>query len=308
MTDGEAGPARAPRRRALGRGLDALLSSHPEPEDEAAADAVLVNIDPNRVRSNPQQPRRFFDEGGLAALADSIRLHGLLQPIVVERDSDGYVLVAGERRLRAAQLAGTSPIAAIVRPAAESERQLLELALTENLNREDLNPIEEAGAYARLADTFGLSHEAIALRLGRKRPTISNAIRLLGLSPVVQEAVATGRISASHGRALASLPDHADQEELAIEVESTGMPSGVLDTVVQERLSRRRGVARDAKPPRASRTSLSADDEAVRRGLERALGVPVALRRRARGGDLTLAFASDEDLGSLYERLGGPPL
>lgn len=149
----EAAPPRAFRRRGLGRGLDALLTN----EAEAEEGSLLISLDPHAVAPNPEQPRRAFEPDALAALGDSIRLHGLLHPIVVQREGETYILVAGERRLRAAQLAGVSSIPAIVRPAAESSRHQLEMALTENLLRTDLNPMEEAAAYARLSDAFGLT-------------------------------------------------------------------------------------------------------------------------------------------------------
>jgi len=207
----DATPPRAFRRRGLGRGLDALLTN----EAEAEEGSLLISLDPRTVAPNPEQPRRAFEPDALAALGDSIHLHGLLHPIVVQRDGDSYSLVAGERRLRAAQIAGISSIPAIVRPAAESSRHQLEMALTENLLRTDLNPMEEAAAYARLSDAFGLTHEAIALRLGRSRSGISNAIRLLDLPAPVQEAVADSRLTASHARALLVLPQAADQEAVA---------------------------------------------------------------------------------------------
>lgn len=299
-------PPRTLRRRGLGRGLDALLAvSDP---DEPGAESILVNVDPNSVRPNPEQPRRNFDEESLETLAESIRVHGLLHPIVVERVGDGYQLFAGERRLRAAQRAGVATIPAIVRPAAESARQSLELALTENLQRVDLDPMEEAAAYARLVDTFGLSHEAIALRLGKARPTISNAIRLLGLAPTIQLALSEGRISAAHGRAIVALPDHRQQEQLAAEVEKTGITTNALESLVQDLLAR--GVKHELRPAlqRELGSPLSPDDDAVRRGLERALGAPVTMRRRRHGGDIIIRFASDADLANIYERIGGPPL
>ncbi len=306
MSDVDTRESRTPRRRALGRGLDALLASGSG--DDSDSDPILVNLDPNSVAPNPEQPRRNFDEATLDSLSESIRVHGLLHPIVVERSDRGYSLVAGERRLRAAQRAGASTIPAIVRPAAESARHRLELALTENLNRTDLDPIEEAAAYARLSDTFGLSHEAIGMRLGRKRPTISNAIRLLGLAAPVQEAVSSGRISATHGRALAALPDPRDQEKLAREVEAGGMTTIVLESVVQNMLARSRTNADSPALKRPQGASLSPDDDAVRRGLERALGLPVTLYRKRRGGQVIVSFASDDDLTALYNRLGGASL
>ncbi len=303
MTDDLDQP-RAFRRRGLGRGLEALLTS----EAETPEGPPLVNLDPRTVRPNPEQPRRSFDPEALAALGESIRLHGLLHPIVVQRDGDAYRLVAGERRLRAAQLAGVSAISAIVRPAAESGRQSLEVALTENLVRTDLNPMEEAAAYARLADAFGLTHEAIALRLGRTRSTVSNAIRLLNLPAPVQEAVAESRLTAGHGRALLVLPNPADQEALAAVAIADGLSVRETERAVQERLDRvtTSPTVRASAPAEAPATP---DDVALRRGLEQALGVSVRLqRRKGGGGRIVIDWAEDSDLDALYRRLGGPPL
>jgi ParB family transcriptional regulator, chromosome partitioning protein len=295
---------RAFRRRGLGRGLEALLSS----EAETPEGPPLVNLDPRTVGPNPEQPRRSFDPEALAALGDSIRLHGLLHPIVVQRDGDTYRLVAGERRLRAAQLAGVATIPAIVRPAAESGRQSLEVALTENLVRTDLNPMEEAAAYARLADAFGLTHEAIALRLGRTRSTVSNAIRLLNLPAPVQEAVAESRLTAGHGRALLVLPNPADQEAVAAVAIADGLSVRETERAVQERLDHATATPR---PRTATPAPIPAtpDDVALRRGLEQALGVSVRLqRRKGGGGRIVIDWAEDADLDALYRRLGGPPL
>jgi ParB family transcriptional regulator, chromosome partitioning protein len=304
MSD-DAATSRAFRRRGLGRGLEALLSSEPDP----AEGPPLVNLDPHIVAPNPEQPRRSFDPEALQALGDSIRMHGLLHPIVVQRDGDAYRLVAGERRLRAAQVAGVSTIPAIVRPAAESGRHSLEMALTENLVRTDLNPMEEAAAYARLADAFGLTHEAIALRLGRTRSSISNAIRLLNLPAPVQEAVAESRLTAGHARALLVLPNAIDQEALAAAAIADGLSVRETERAVQERLDRAsavparpRAVAPAAAPP-------APDDLALRRGLEQVLGASVRLqRRKGGGGRIVIDWAEDADLDALYRKLGGPPL
>ena len=303
MTD-EPAP-RSFRRRGLGRGLEALLTA----ESEAAAEGPpLINVDPHSVAPNPEQPRRSFDAESLQALGESIRLHGLLHPIVVQRDGDTYRLVAGERRLRAAQLAGVSAIPAIVRPAAESGRQSLEVALTENLVRADLNPMEEAAAYARLSDAFGLTHEAIALRLGRTRSGVSNAIRLLNLPAPVQDAVAESRLTAGHARALLVLPNASDQETLAAVVIADGLSVRETEQAVRARLER------DSTPARQRATTpapapLTPDDAALRRGLEQALGTSVRLqRRKGGGGRIVIDWAEDADLDALYERLGGPPL
>lgn len=304
MSDDAAEP-RSFRRRGLGRGLDALLTTEPDPTDGPP----LVNLDPRTVAPNPEQPRRSFEPEALKALGDSIRLHGLLHPIVVQRDGGTYQLVAGERRLRAAQLAGVSTIPAIVRPAAESSRHSLEMALTENLVRTDLNPMEEAAAYARLADAFGLTHEAIALRLGRSRSGVSNAIRLLNLPAPVQEAVADSRLTAAHARALLVLTQSFDQEALAADAIAEGWSVRETEHAVEERL------ARPAPPQPRVRNAAAApappapDDLALRRGLEQALGVSVRLqRRKGGGGRIVIDWAEDADLDALYRRLGGPPL
>jgi ParB family chromosome partitioning protein len=299
----DAQPPRSFRRRGLGRGLDALLTNEAEAEEESP----LISLDPRTVAPNPEQPRRAFEPDALAALGDSIRLHGLLHPIVVQREGDSYSLVAGERRLRAAQLAGVASIPAIVRPAAESSRHQLEMALTENLMRTDLNPMEEAAAYARLSDAFGLTHEAIALRLGRSRSGISNAIRLLDLPAPVQEAVADSRLTASHARALLVLPLGADQEAVAALVIEGGLNVRETDRAVQERLSGPVAPPRGAAPPAVN--VRPSPDVALRRGLERALGVPVRLqRRKGGGGRIVIDWSEDADLDALYRKLGGPPL
>jgi ParB family transcriptional regulator, chromosome partitioning protein len=306
----------APRRRGLGRGLGALLSPGPEPQGPGDGDeGNLIQVDPTRVSANPEQPRQDFDEAGLSLLADSIRDHGLLQPIVVERDPDGhgYRLVAGERRLRAAGMAGLRSIPAILRPATDSGRHALELALVENLQRTDLSAVEEAMAYARLADTFGLSHEAIGARVGRSRAAVSNTIRLLALPAAVLESLAAGRISAGHARALLGLPSAAEQEALAAEVAARGLSVREVEAAVQERSGRAAPHTAPTRPARPARmlaptSPPDRDDEALRRGLEEALGTPVHLQRGRRGGRLVIDFYGDEMLDALYTRLGGPPL
>jgi ParB family chromosome partitioning protein len=305
----QAPPPSGPRRRGLGRGLDSLLSpalempARASPAPASLDTAVLIDIDPGLVEANPEQPRRDFDHEALVALGESIRTHGLLHPIVVERDGPRYRLVAGERRLRAVRLAGMPRVPAIVRPAAESARQSLETALTENLLRSDLSPMEEASAYSRLADTFGLSHDAIALRLGRSRPTVSNTIRLLALAAPVQRAVAEGTISAGHARALLGLTDPERQEEMAVRTAREGWSVRQTETAVQVALGR-------APAPRAAtaRPALSPDDEALRRALEERLGLPVELERRRQGGRVSIVFHDDGDLDALYRALGAAQL
>jgi ParB family transcriptional regulator, chromosome partitioning protein len=249
-----------PRRRGLGRGLDALLGPAPDAAAERPAHppgdvAALIEVDPALVEPNPEQPRRDFDAAALVALGESIRTHGLLHPIVVEGAGPTYRLVAGERRLRAVRLAGLPLIQAIVRPAAESARQSLETALTENLARADLSPMEEAAAYSRMADAFGMSHEAIALRLGRSRPAISNTIRLLALPAPIQRAVAQGTLSAGHARALLGLSDDERQELMARRAIEQGWSVRQTETAVQA-ATRRFGA--DWRPPSGCRWTSNA--------------------------------------------------
>jgi ParB family chromosome partitioning protein len=303
-------PRAGPRRRGLGRGLDALLGpvgEHIEAAAESATaypdSAVLLELDPALIDANPEQPRQDFDLQALTALAESIRTHGLLHPIVVERAGARYQLVAGERRLRAVRLAELTTVAAIVRPATESARQSLETALTENLLRSDLSPIEEASAYSRLADTFGLSHDAIAMRLGRSRPAVSNTIRLLTLPAKVQRAVAGGEITAGHAKALLGLAGQAAQEQMAARIAANGWSVRQTERAVQAAGQGSRAVERAAPP------SLSVDDEALRRGFEAQLELPVELeRRRGGGGRVVVTFHGDEDLDALYRRIRGPGL
>lgn len=302
-------PRTGPRRRGLGRGLDALLGPVGEivvTAESAASNpdaAVLLELDPALIDANPEQPRQDFDNAALSALAESIRTHGLLHPIVVERSGERYQLVAGERRLRAVRMAELTTVAAIVRPASESARHSLETALTENLLRSDLSPIEEAAAYSRLADTFGLSHEAIAMRLGRSRPAVSNTIRLLTLPARVQRAVAGGEISAGHAKALLGLHGQDAQETMAARIAADGWSVRQTERTVQ---AAGRGTA---SPRPTARPSLSPDDEALRRGFETRLGLPVDLeRRRGGGGRVVVTFHGEEDLDALYRRIGGPEL
>jgi len=271
------------RSYGLGRGLDALI-----PGAAAAPGSQEIPID--RIGRNPHQPRSQFDDAETAELAASIATHGVLQPIVVAASADGgYELIAGERRLRAARIAGLTHIPAVVRETSGGDP--LEPALVENLQRADLNAIDEATAYRELIDRFGLSHEAVARQIGKSRVAISNALRLLDLAPETRQAIADRRISEGHGRALAAL-SVAELQRAALQV----VIDRHLSVRQTEELVRRRrdgGAARQRRPLSGD----LADLEAQLRGL---LATKVGIVRTRRGGRLVIDFYSDEELDRLY--------
>jgi ParB family transcriptional regulator, chromosome partitioning protein len=275
----------------LGRGLSSLIPTRP------AEAAGAHEIPLSRIAPNPYQPRRHVDEQELSDLASSIREHGVLQPVIVTQSLEGYVLVAGERRVRAARLAGLERIPAVVRQLAD--RDQLELAIVENVQRADLDPIEEAHAYRQLVDEFGLTQEEVAIRVGRARATVTNTLRLLELDPDVQAAIIDGRISEGHARALASLA----REQQAM----------VLRTIVEQALSVRQTeeLVRRLREPRANEAGNRPKDrqdpdlERVEEDLRRSLGTKVSLSRSRKGGRIVIEYYSDEELGRLYERLIG---
>jgi ParB family chromosome partitioning protein len=236
----------------------------------------------------------------MATLAESIREHGVLQPILVTETLDGYQLVTGERRLRAAAAAGLERIPAIVRDLDDQTR--LELALVENLQREDLDPIESAHGFRRLIDEFGFSHEQIAARVGRARSTVANTLRLLDLAPVVQSAIVDGRISEGHGRALGGLSVEHQEHVLGAVIDQD------LSVRQTEELVRR---LREPKPVTLAADGTGSpeprdpDLERVEEELRRALGTKVSLARSRRGGRIVIEYYSDEELGRIYERLVG---
>ncbi len=276
---------------ALGRGLSALIPQR------AGAETAVVDVPLAQVRPNPYQPRRRIDDVGLRELADSIREHGVLQPVLVTETLDGYQLVAGERRVRAARLAGLERIPALVRQLAD--RDQLEVALVENVQRADLNPIEEALAYRQLMDEFGLTQELVSSRVGKARATVANTLRLLDLHADVQAAIVDGIVTEGHGRALAGLPLDGQAH--------------LLKTVVAQGLSVRQAEElvrrlREPKPtPTASAPRLDPDLERVESRLRERLGTKVSLSRSRVGGKIVIEYYSDEELNRLYEHLIGGP-
>lgn len=277
------------RNGGLGRGLDALIPTRTE---QPAHTEVAISL----IQRNPYQPRQTLDREALETLAASIRQHGVIQPILVTETVGGYQLVAGERRLQAAELAGLERIPAVVRQALP--RDQLELALVENIQRADLNAMEEAHAYRRLIDEFGLSIEQIGARVGRSRPTIANTLRLLDLAAEVQSAVSGGAISEGHARAIAGLDDAAAQRELLSVVVARGI--SVRET---EELARRLKEERQARQSEAPETARHHDIDALESELRAALGTKVTVSTSRRGGRIVIEYYDREDLGRLCERL-----
>jgi ParB family chromosome partitioning protein len=250
-----------------------------------------MEIPVGRIRRNPHQPRTQFDDERLGELAASIAVHGVLQPVVVRALPDGeYELVAGERRLRATKLAGLEQIPAIVRVTEGGEQ--LELALIENLQRADLNPIEAAYAYRELTQRFGMTHEAVARQVGKSRVAISNALRLLDLAPETRQAMLSGQISEGHGRALAAITIPELQRAVLGVVIEQG-----LNVRQTEELVRRKRESQQPVQRRSDLTGDLADLEAQLRGM---LATKVAISRTRRGGRLTIDFYSDEELDRIY--------
>jgi ParB family transcriptional regulator, chromosome partitioning protein len=277
------------QKQALGRGLSALLPGRDEvPRETGAREVEIGRLVPNRF-----QPRREFSQGSLAGLAASIREQGVVQPIVVTPRGEKLEIVAGERRWRAAAMAGLTKVPVVWRER-QSDSDLLEVALVENIQREDLNPLEAAEAYARLKDEFRLSHEKIADRVGKDRSTVTNALRLLKLPESVRERIRSGTLSGGHARALASLVSADDQERLAEEILRRGL--SVRQT--EKRVASFGSADKLRKEHRRDPFTRDAEEK-----LSRRLRARVRIVRRRRGGKVEIGFGSEEELIGLFERL-----
>jgi len=277
------------QKQALGRGLSALLPGRDDvPRETGAREVDIGHLVPNRY-----QPRRDFSEARLADLAASIREQGIVQPIVVTPRGDKLEIVAGERRWRAAGLAGLTRVPVVFRQK-QTETELLEVALVENLQREDLNPLDAAEAYARLKDEFRMSHEKIADRVGKDRTTITNALRLLKLPSTVRDRIRSGLLSGGHARALAALASADDQERLAEEVGRRAL--SVRQT--EKRVATISGPDKLKRERRRDPFTRDAEEK-----LSRHLQTRVRIARRRRGGRIEIAFGSEDELIGLYERL-----
>jgi ParB family chromosome partitioning protein len=284
------------KRPALGKGLSALIPDAPEPAHHSQ-----VEIDIDRLSPNDFQPRGHMDDGRLQDLARSIVSNGVIQPIVVHKVGDRFQIIAGERRWRAAKLAGLLRVPIVVRDVAPGqEKSLLETALIENIQREDLNPIEEALAYRRLTDQFQLTQEDIAAAVGKDRATVANVLRLLKLPDEVRAEVASGTLSMGHARALLSLTDEAGQRRMARDVITRNLSVRETESIVKN-------MAEGAKPPPAAVPSKPVDvhTRAAEDRLRLTLGTRVRIVRRGPRGRIEIDFGSEEELIRIYEQLTG---
>lgn len=297
------------KAKGLGKGLEALFGdaevapaekkpaarkkqttkvAEEAPSEEGGV--LYVNIDD--IRPNTAQPRKVFDEEKLEELAASIERHGVIQPLVLRRLGKGYEIVAGERRWRAARIAGLKDVPCIVKELSDEENMLL--AIIENMQREDLNPIEEAEGLKKMIETYGLTQEQVSYSIGKSRPYITNSLRLLKLPGRVQELAAEGKISTGHARALASVKSQQKQIDLAVKAAREGLSVRQIEKL-----------AREAKEPpaKAKRTPKSADEKRVEEDLRKALGTKVSLNRKGKKGKIEIEFYSSEELERLIELL-----
>ena len=280
------------KRRALGKGLGALLPNSPGGAADSSEAVIQVPI--GKIDPNPLQPRVEFDERTLRDLAASIQSDGVLQPVVVRRDQDRYILVVGERRLKACRLAGLPTVPAIVREI-ESDK-LLEVTLVENIQRENLNPLEVAAALDRMIADLGLIHEELAERTGMSRTSITNHLRLLKLPLSVKDMVRKRQLQMGHARALLALDSASQQEALAKRAVAARLAVREVERLVRNLLEPKK---KKENPP------VDPNVTAALETLERVLQAPVRIRRRGKKGRLEISFSSDEDLAAIYDRIVG---
>jgi ParB family chromosome partitioning protein len=280
------------KRKGLGKGLDALIPAGETKTSSAGGGVTQIAVD--LIQRNPRQPREKFDIEDLENLAGSIREHGIIQPLIVSPGKNGiYILIAGERRLQASRKAGLKTVPVVIRSA--TDQQLLELALIENVQRADLNAIEEAEAYQHLSKEFKMSHEKIAERVGKSRVAVTNTMRLLDASAAVKQALVDGRITEGHARALLALSTAKAQEALLNKVINLDLSVRQTEALAGKYSGR--------KTVSAKKTGKSADVSDVERRLRSSLGTKVALKHGKKGGTVTIFYYSDEELDSLLEKL-----
>ena len=284
------------QRTGLGKGLDALIPAGGKvpPSVSTGSGGGVQQVSVDAIQRNPRQPRIHFREEELTELAASIREHGVIQPLIVIPKPDGkFVLIAGERRWQAAQRAGLRTVPAIARQA--NNQEMLEIALIENVQRADLNALEEAEAYRQLVEEFGLSHEAVAKRVGKSRVAVTNTLRLLGLADVVKQALVDEKITEGHARALLMLSTQKAQASALQTIINLSMSVRHAEELVRKLAGQK--LIKAKKPVR------NADVHDVEKRLQRSLGTKVALKHGKKGGTVTIYYYSDEELESLLEKL-----
>jgi ParB family transcriptional regulator, chromosome partitioning protein len=280
------------QRKGLGKGLDALIPGGKTVSPSGGGGVQQVDVD--SIKMNPRQPRVHFNQEELNELAASIREHGVIQPLIVSPNGDGtFILIAGERRWNAAQRAGLRKVPVIPRQA--NNQELLELALIENVQRADLNAMEEAEAYHQLAEDFGLSHEQIAKRVGKSRVAVTNTLRLLGLADAVKQALVDGKITEGHARALLMLSTQKAQTAALQTIMNLSLNVRQAEELVRKLTG--------AKPVKAKKLRRNANLEDVEKRLQRSLGTKVALKHGKKGGTVTIYYYSDEELDALLDKL-----
>ncbi len=280
------------KRPALGRGLTSLMNQI-APEDATQRELPVGSLHPNR-----HQPRTHFDEEALEELAESLRQHGMVQPIVARRLGDTFEIIAGERRWRAARLAGLAMVPVVLKEVPED--RMLEIALVENIQRQELNPIEEARAYWQLGEHLRLTQEQVADRVGKSRPQVANTLRLLRLPSEIQALVATGKVSTGHAKVLLGVEEPRPQEQLCAEVLEKQLSVRALEARHQQLIR-----ARKARPKK--RNSNAVFVKAASEELTQAWGTRVEIKPRGKGGNLVLHYASEAELDRLFEALKQGP-
>jgi len=284
------------QRSGLGKGLESLIPTwQSSPAPDGANEQVLL-LPVSSISPNPQQPRKVFEEEQLEDLAASIKQHGIIQPLIViaAEGVDRYTLIAGERRLRAAKLAGLKEVPAIVRTASQQEQ--LEFAIIENVQREDLNPMERARAYQNLADQFSLTHEEIAHKVAKSRATVTNTLRLLNLPLVVQQALQSGEITEGHARSLLALPTARAMEAALDSILSLGLNVRQTELLVSKLSGK--------VPTNRKVNARSAEAEDLENRLRQFFHTKVMLSKGKRGGTISISFYSDEELNAILDKLG----
>ena len=279
------------QKQALGKGLGALIPDLSVLDDKEKKALGINEIELDKIVPNEYQPRKVFNDEKMKELAASIKEQGVIQPVIVHRAGSGYQLIAGERRWRASRLAGLKTIPALVKEA--TKREFLEMALIENIQREDLNPLEAAEAYKRLQDEFKLTQEDLAKRVGKERSTVTNFLRLLGLPKEIKQELSTGALSMGHAKALLSLERVRDQMQAAFMIVKKGLSVREAEALA----------ARLKNPPKEKRARLSHELKSVEEKLKKALGTKVSITARSKGGRIVIEFYSAEELDRIIDAI-----